>query len=221
MCNIIYNRGKFFFVISGVSINGINVSGLTLKEATEKLSTTLSEQLNSTLNLSYNDYTTTLIPSQEIDASYDIATAVEKAYLLGRSDNIFKSNFEIVYTYLLQNKIEIEPQYNEEKLASIVNNIAHEIPGLVEQPSYYIENTELIILPGKEGLKLLQDETKNLIIKTINNTTSLTIDLPVETVRPNKIDIQKIYSEVHTEPKNAYLIQEPFDYMKMFHQEEE
>ena len=198
-------------IISGVSINGIDISGLTSKEATEKISNTLSKQLNSTLNLTYNDYTTTLIPSQEIDAAYDIASAVENAYLLGRSDNIFKNNFEIVYTYLTQNKTEMPLQYNGEKLDSIVNSISLEIPGIVEQPSYYIENAELIILPGKEGLKLLQDETKNLIIETIDTTSSLNIDLPVEKVSPDKIDIQKIYSEVHTEPKNAYLIQEPFE----------
>ena len=198
-------------IISGISINGIDVSGLTSKEATEKVSNILSEQLNTSLNLTYQDYTTTLIPSQEIDASYNITTAVEKAYMLGRSDNIFKNNFEIVYTYLAQNKIEMELKYNEEKLASVVNNIALEIPGLVEQPSYYIENTELIILPGKEGLKLLQDETKQLIIETIDNASSFNIELPVITVSPDKIDIQKIYSEVHTEPKNAYLVQEPFE----------
>lgn len=199
-------------IISGISINGIDVSRLTSKEATEKVSTILSEQLNTALNLQYVDYSSTLIPSQEIDASYDITTAVEKAYMLGRSDNIFKNNFEIVYTYLAQNKIQMELQYSEEKLSSVVNNIALEIPGLVEQPSYYIENTELIILPGKEGLKLLQDETKNLIIETINKTSvSSKLDLPVTQVSPDKIDIQKIYSEVHTEPKNAYLVQDPFE----------
>lgn len=198
-------------IISGISINGIDVSGLTSKEATEKVSNILSEQLNTALNLTYQDYTTTLIPSQEIDALYDIATAVEKAYLLGRSDNIFKNNLEIVYTYLAKNKIEMELQYSEEKLASVVNNIALEVPGLVEQPSYYIENTELIILPGKEGLKLLQDETKNLIIETINISSSFNIELPVIIVSPDKIDIQKIYSEIHTEPQNAYLVQDPFE----------
>lgn len=198
-------------IIAGISINGIDVSGLTSKEATEKVSNILSERLNNSLNLTYQDYTTTLIPSQEIDASYDISTAVEKAYLLGRSDNIFKNNFEIVYTYLSKNKIAMPLQYNEEKLESVVNNIALEVPGLVEQPSYYIENTELIILPGKEGLKLLQDETKNLIIETINISSSFNIELPVIIISPDKIDIQKIHSEIHTEPQNAYLVQEPFE----------
>lgn len=199
-------------IISGIYINGINVSGLTSKEANEKIANELSEQLNTPLTLTYQDYSTTLLPSQEIDATYDISLAIENAYSIGRSDNIFKNNFEIVFTYIAHKKIDLDLQYNQEKLDYIVNNIGLEIPGIVEQPSYYIENNELRILSGKEGIELLKNETKNLILSTINNiSVSSTINLPVQNVQPDKIDIQKIYSEVHTEPQNAYIIQEPFE----------
>ena len=153
-------------LISGIYINNINVSGLTCKEATEKISNKLSEELNAPLTLIYQDYSTTLVPSKEIDANYDISSAIEQAYLIGRSDNIFKNNFEIFFTYLTNKKIDLKLQYNQEKLNYIVKNVGLEIPGIVEQPSYYIENEELRILSGKEGIELLQDETKSLIIYT-------------------------------------------------------
>lgn len=199
-------------IISGVSIYGINVSGLTSKEAKEKISNELSEQLNTSLTLTYEDYSTTLVPSQEIDAIYDISSAIEKAYSLGRSDNIFKNNFQIIFTYIAHKKIDLDLEYNQEKLEYIINNIGLELPGIVEHPSHYIENNELRIIRGKEGIELLKDETKNIILSAIDNiSTSSTITLPVQKMQPNKIDIQKIYAEVHTEPKNAYIIQEPFE----------
>ena len=199
-------------LISGIYINNINVSGLTCKEATEKISNKLSEELNAPLTLIYQDYSTTLVPSKEIDANYDISSAIEQAYLIGRSDNIFKNNFEIFFTYLTNKKIDLKLQYNQEKLNYIVKNVGLEIPGIVEQPSYYIENEELRILSGKEGIELLQDETKSLIISAIDNSNiSSTINLPVRNLQPDKINIQKIYSEVHTQPQNAYIIQEPFE----------
>lgn len=199
-------------IICGIYINGINVSGLTTKEANEKISNELSKYLNTPLTLTYQDYSTTLLPSQEIDASYNISSAVEEAYSIARSDNIFKNNFEIIFTYMRHKEIYLDLQYNQEKLDYIINNVGLELPGLVEQPSYYIENNELRILSGKEGIQLLQDETKNLILSTINNiTVSSTINLPVQNIQPDKINIEKIYSEVHTEPQNAYIIQEPFE----------
>lgn len=199
-------------IISGTYINGINVSGLTSNEATEKVSNELSKQLNTSLTLMYQDYSTTLLPCQELNASYNVVSAIEEAYSLGRSNNIFQNNFEILFTYITHKKIDIDLQYDQEKLDYIVKNIGLEIPGIVEQPSYYIEDRELRILSGKEGLQLLEDETKNLILSTIDNISlSSTINLPVQNVQPDKIDIQKIYSEVHTEPQNAYIIQEPFE----------
>lgn len=199
-------------IICGIYINGINISGLTSKDATQKLSYELSKQLDTTLTLTYQDYSTTLIPSQEIDATYDVNSAIEKAYSIGRSDNIFKSNFEIIYTYITHKNLDVDLKYNEEKLEYIVNNIGLELPGIVEQPSYYIENNELRILTGKKGIKLLQNETKNLILYAIENkSSSSSINIPVNNVQPDKIDINKIYSEVHTEPQNAYINKEPFE----------
>lgn len=199
-------------IICGVYVNGINISGLTSKEATQKLSYEFSKQLDAPLTLTYQDYSTTLLPSQEIDATYDVNGAVERAYSIGRSDNIFESNFEIIYTYITHKSLDVDLKYNEEKLEYIVNNIGLELPGIVEQPSYYIENNELRVLTGKEGIKLLQNETQNLILSTIESkSTSSSINLPVNNVKPDKIDINKIYSEVHTEPQNAYINQEPFE----------
>lgn len=199
-------------IISGIYVNGINVSGLTTKEANEKISNELSKHLNTPLTLTYQDYSTTLLPNQEIDATYDISSAIEEAYSIARSDNIFKNNFEIIFTYMSHKEIDLDLQYNQEKLDYIINNVGLELPGMLEQPSYYIENNELRILSGKEGIQLLQEETKNLILSTINNiTVSSTINLPVQNVQPHEINIQKIYSEVHTEPQNAYIIQEPFE----------
>lgn len=199
-------------IICGIYVNGINISGLTSKEATEKLSYEFSKQLDTPLTLTYQDYSTTLLPSQEIDASYDVNSAIEKAYSIGRSDNIFKNNFEIIYTYLTHKNFAIDLKHNQKKLDYIVNNIGLELPGIVEQPSYYIENNELRILSGKAGIELLQNKTKNLILSTIDNKSlSFEITLPVQNVQPDKINIQKIYSEVHTEPQNAYIKQEPFE----------
>jgi vancomycin resistance protein YoaR len=199
-------------IICGISVNGINISGLTSKEAIQKLSYEFSKQLDTPLTLTYKDYSTTLIPRQEIDATYDINYAIEAAYSIGRSDNIFKNNFEIFFTYITHKNIDLDLKHNQEKLDYIVNNIGLELPGILEQPSYYIENNELRILTGKEGIKLLQNETKNLILSAIESkSSSYSISIPVNNVEPDKIDINKIHSEVHTEPQNAYINHEPFE----------
>lgn len=199
-------------IVEGVSVNAINVSGLTLEEATQKLNNEFSKKLNSSLTLTYRDYTSELIPSEDIDASYDASAAVQKAYSIGRSGNIIQNNYEILASLLATKKVNINLQYNDAKLDKYVDDISVEIPGLVEHPSYYIEDKNLIIVRGNSGIELLQDETKELILSNVESlSSSNSIDMPTQNVEPNKIDIDKIHEEIYSEPENAYFVNEPFE----------
>lgn len=199
-------------IIEGVSVNGINISGLTTEEATQKLSNEFSKKLNSTLTLKHQDYTLEFIPAQDMDASYDIQAVVEKAYSLGRSGNLIQNNYEIIASGLAKKKITIGLYYDNQKLEEYIKNMSLELPGLVINPSYYTEDNNIIILKGSPGIELLQSETKNLLISNIENLSiSSCINLPTQIVKPLEINIEKIHEEIYSEPENAYIIQEPFE----------
>lgn len=199
-------------IINGVSVNGVDISGLNSAEAIEKLSIEFSKKLDTTLTLTYQDYTTELIPSKDIDAKYDIFSAVQIAYSFGRSGNIIQKNYEILISSISSKKVSLGLQYDIEKLNSYIKNVSTEIPGTVVQPSYYIEDAELIIVRGISGIQLLESETQNLIISNIETLSSSNlINLPVQNVEPNEIDIDNVYKEIYSEPQNAYIIREPFE----------
>lgn len=199
-------------IVEGVSVNGINLSGLTTDEATQKLTDEFSKKLAATLTLKCGDYNSEIIPRQDIEANYDIGAAIEKAYSIGRSGNLIQNNYEILVSLLATQKITVNLQYNSEKLDTYIDNISTQIPGLVEQPSYYIEDSNLIIVRGHSGVQLLQNETKNLVLSNIDTlNTSNSIEMPTKNVDPDKVDINKIHEEIYSEPENAYIIQDPFE----------
>lgn len=199
-------------ILEGVSVNGIDLSGLTSDEATQKLSEEFSKKLDAALTLNYNEYTCELIPSQDIDAKFDIDVAVKTAYSFGRSGNLIENNYEILATLIATKQININLLYDSQKLHNFVDNISVELPELVEHPSYYVENNNLIIVNGHSGIELLQNETqKNIIYNVENLLNDNSIDLSTHTVSPNAIDINKIHTEVYSEPQNAYVVQDPFE----------
>ncbi len=113
----------------------------------------------------------------------------------------------------------MESNYNEESLKGIVDDIGSKIPGLVIQSSYYMEEDELIINQGKAGIAVKKEELKKDILESIQNRNAIkimqdsseqTIQIQVEDAQPEPIDLEKIYHEIHTEPKDAYYIKEPF-----------
>ena len=199
-------------IIEGVYVNGINLSGLSRDEATKKLSEEFSKKLDSSITLNYNDYNSELIPSQGLEACYNISAAIDVAHSIGRSDNLIKNNYEILTSLLGGMQIDVNLQYNSDKLDEYVNMISIEIPGLVKQPHYYIQDNNLIIENGTTGIELLQEETKDLLISNIEERdSSNSINLPTKISEPEPIDINTIHDEIYSEPKNAYFIKEPFE----------
>ena len=199
-------------IIDGISINGISVAGLTPEEATQKLTDKFSKKLNSTLILNYKDYNSEIIPTQDINANYDVSAAVQKAYSIGRSGNLIQNNYEILASIIATKKVSVNLIYDSEKLNQHLDKISVELPGLVVQPSYYIDNTNLIVVNGTPGIALMQDNARNLILLNIESLSSSNlIELPTQNVEPNKININKIHEEIYSEPQNAYLIKEPFE----------
>ena len=56
--------------------------------------------------------------------------------------------------------MECNLSYDEEALDKKVDDISAKLPGAVVQNSYYIEDDELIIVKGTEGLSVKKDELK-------------------------------------------------------------
>lgn len=205
-------------IVNGVTIDGIAVSNLSMQEARNKLKEAINIELNLPIKLEGPEYEITLSTAQ-IEFEYDIAKAVEDAYSIGRNGNIIQNNYELLWVAFCGKNIELNYEYNKDTLNYIVDSIESKIPGLVEQASYYIEGTELIIIPGKDGIIVDKEVLKKKIIDTIlhenaieilEDNISITIDIPIENKKAEPINIDNIYSEVYTEPKDAYYEENPF-----------
>ena len=148
-------------IINNVYINGISVASLSTEEARNKLEPIFAEQLEKEIPIKFEDYESSILPA-EIDFSYDLSTALEEAYSIGRTGNILTNNFRILISLFKKTEIKAPITYNSTMLDNIVDNMSVEIPNLVVEPTYYINNNELIITKGTAGNTLDKEETKNL-----------------------------------------------------------
>ena len=201
------NNDKIF---DNIYIMGIDVGGMTIDEANKAVGDVINAKLSEELTLKKDDYETTLNANQ-INTIFDIETAVNEAYNIGRKGNIITNNYSILWTMLFDKNINCELKYDEEALNKKLDDISPKLPGAVVQSSYYIEDDKLIIVSGKEGLEIKKDELKNEIlneIKDVNNIYDI-INIPTENVKPQEIDIEKIRDEIYKEPQDAYVSKNP------------
>ena len=192
---------------NGVFIQKINVSNLDCNEAKEKIEDIIK---NKKIILKYQELAETIY-LDEINIQYDIDNAIIGAYSVGRKNNIFKNNYEILKAKIFGDNINIGITYNEEELKEKIDNISSKLPDAVQEYSYCIDDNNLIITNGKEGItvnkKILLNEINKKIIDFSEN--SFEINIPVINKKPDKIDINKIHSEIYKEAQDAYITNNP------------
>lgn len=199
-------------IIKGISIDGIDVSGMNKDSATQMLTEKIKERKEKNISFKYNDYSKEFSYA-DINLESKVDEAVEKAVSKGRDSNIFVNNINVIKSNFNKENIDLEVNYNEEIIEEIINSINAEIPGKVEDYAYSIEEDKLYVSKGKDGIIVDVDSVKNKInnqLTDVSQDLESTITIPVKNVQAKDIDLDVIYNEIHTEPKDAYIIEEPF-----------
>lgn len=196
----------------GVHIAKIDFSNMTKEEAKSILEEIYSKKAENEILFKYEGFETTTT-YEALEVEYQIDKAIDEAYNVGRKGNIIKDNWELIKAIFQEKEIELEATIDKEMLNQIIQNINNSIEGAVVQPSYYRKEGEdkLIITEGKEGLKVNEEQIYKDVYELIKNQTDINIiKIPLENVQPDKIDLQKIYEEIHKEVQDAYYTQNPF-----------
>ncbi len=199
-------------IIKGIQINGIDVSNLTKDEAITKLNNIVNLKNNNKIIINIDENNKKNIDFDYFEISYNIQESVEIAYNFGRSNNIFKNNFEILDILINKRNIDIRLNLNNDNIMVLLNEINSELPNKFIESNYYIQNKNLVINKGVEGNIVDEDLFKKDLYKVLSDCTIFDNIVQVTEIKkaPNSINIDKIYDEIYKLPKNAYYETNPF-----------
>lgn len=175
-------------IYNNISINGINLSGLSKEDAFK----TLSENsfLNEKIIFNHNDlifeYSKT-----DFGTGYNFEKALEKAYALGREGNKNQRYKQIKYLENNPENIILEKIIDENTLNQ---NIA-EIEKNINKPpkNAYLEKNknEFKIIENEYGIKINKDKLKDSILKNIIEDGNIYLDIPFEKI-PAEYNVESI-----------------------------
>ncbi len=208
---ILYNLKNQDNIAKGIYIYGIDVSELSKNEAREKIEDTFNQIQNTDITLIAEEFETYIKPS-EINLKYDIDSAINYAYSIGKGGNIFSDNYDIFDAMV--NGINITPTYtlDDDSLHSILDKLSKELPNPVVESSYYVESFNLIITKGSDGEVINITSTVNNIRDKLADLSFLfnPIKLSLSAKSPAEVDLNKIYNEVHKDATDAYYTTNPY-----------
>lgn len=198
-------------IFSGISVQGIDVSNLTIDEAKKKVSSIIGTHISEEISLQHNDFQTVILPEQ-FGVSFDVDSAVEQAYYIGKSDNLIKNNYTILSLLLKNYNISPSINYDEDLLNSLIDSINAQLPDRVVNSGYSIDGTNLIITSGKDGILISSSDLKDEILSFLNDISSKneTINIPVNNVGAEPINLDAIYKDIFKLPVDASYTTNPY-----------
>lgn len=199
-------------IVRGISIQGIDVSNLTVDEAKQKVSSIVNEHMSKQILVKRLDFEGVFLPEQ-FGVSFDIDSAINKAHSFGRSGNIFENNYDILNLLFKNTDISLNIAYDDTLLTSIISELNTLLPDKIINPDYYInDNKDLIITSGRDGTIINDDLFKAEVINLLNDFSNSepTVDIPTNTIKADTIDLDTIYKNIYKAPVDAYYTTNPY-----------
>ena len=198
-------------IAKGVYIKNIDVSGLTREQAKEKINNYISSVIPEEIKLTHNGFETSLSTSQ-LSIYFNTDEAVNMAYNIGKTGNIFQKNLTILQTRLSKTTIDPGFSIDMDQLKKDLEDISSKLPDKIIESSCYIDGNKLIITKGKAGKTVKVDDSAKYIKQAINDLKieNTSLELLTEDSTPKEIDLDAVYNEIHKEPVNAYYSQNPY-----------
>ena len=199
-------------IVRGVSIQGIDVSNLTMEEAKQKVNSVANQHMSEHILVKHLDFEGIFLPEQ-LGVSLDIDSTINEAYSLGRSGNIFENNYTILNLMFNNIDLAVNVTYDEALLTSIISEINTLLPDKIVNPDYYInDNNELVITSGRDGYVIDDVSFKTELEFLLNDfdNDDPTMDIPVIAATANIINIDSIYTSIYKKPVDAYYTTDPY-----------
>lgn len=202
-------------IMRGIKVNGVDISNLSKQEAVNLLNNTINNTDANKITI-YRNGITDELQLEDIDGKFDVESAVDEAYKIGREGNIVKCNYDILLTKVLKKSLNANFNYEEELLEKKLEKTSLKMPDVALNSSYVIDGDKLIVKNSTDGYKIKKDEFEKKM-KEAFSSDSKSFEIPVEKVQKEEIDIEKIHKEIYKQPVNAYYTTNP---QKIYKEEE-
>lgn len=183
-------------IYPGVTVQGIDLGGMTKEEAENKLVETFETAIGKKkLSIIIGDKQYELIYS-DIIPNYDVDGAVEQAYNVGKENGILKKYMTIKNGDSKKNNITLGFSYDEDKLKAYEEKLQKDVTQSAKDATISIDKGNIIVKPETVGktisLEVLDQKLKENINGDIDSINEVTVEAETAKPRVTKEDLSKV-----------------------------
>jgi vancomycin resistance protein YoaR len=173
-------------VMPGISMNGVDLSGLDLGQAAGALSSGM-DNYNKELTIQYEDISWPVLPSQ-LGLQLDAAASARAAFQYGRQGSLGSI---IAYQFLgRRSSHDLQPivTFNEKTALEYLSSVAREYDRPVVEAGLALNGSQVVATPGQVGQRLDLQASLTKIADHITRSDSSTIRVAVILDQPQIVD---------------------------------
>lgn len=192
-------------VFPGVSVGGVEVGGMTLNAAAKAIDEAYTGQHDGELTIEMDEFSYTL-PVSDVVSGVDTTESARSAFLYGREGNPLDRALSIMKARFGGAEVELTMDVNKRQLAAWLDEIAGASMNEPVQPSYRVEEDNLIVDLGAPGVTFADRElVEAQLIEKLRKMDLEPLEVEADVKDPDPIDLTAIQAEIESEPKSATL----------------
>lgn len=171
-------------IFPGVSINGVNVGGLTAGKALEVLNENLKHKIeNGVVELYYNSQKSK-IKYSDLGVKYDIKAAVNE--ILKEQRNITQgAAIAMIRAHVKEPDYPLHYTLDNEKLTRVLQSVSRKNNIAVQNAKINVSGRELKIIPDRDGLEVNLSLTEKKLREAISKLDHRPLRLEVSRIKPD------------------------------------
>lgn len=177
--------GKIF---PGVSVAGVDLSGLTRDEAAVKLSQTLSYPINGKILFRDGEKVWVASPAQ-LGMVFDPSSSAVTAYRLGRSGGLFGALSGQIHARGAGVNVPPVIIFDQRVAYQYLSQIGAQVDQPVAEASLHLEGTNVVAVPGQVGRELKIDATMIFLGAQLQTFSDGEVQLVIQEVQPQILDV--------------------------------
>ena len=194
-------------IYPNVSMNGIGVGKMTVDEAAERLESAASGDTISgeAVVVRFPGNTALEVTAEEAGLSVSALEAAELAYAYGRTGNLLTNAIAYLGCRFGGRTLEAATMLSidEDRVRAIISDAVDNLSGELQDSSYEITEDSLILVKGRLGLVIDEDQVYEMIKAAFQAGGGAALTYEADADIPEEIDLQAVYDAVYVEPKNA------------------
>ena len=204
-------------VFPNVSINGIELAGMSVDEATQTLIDAGYEDSTNNVSVTVNfpDGQQMTISGEESGVRLLAGNAAELAYNYGKDGSFFGN--ELSYINSMFSGVDLgqsgSAAINEDHVRSIISNYVDEFNEKSMKDAYTINPDSIEIVKGSGGMLADADVLYDLVVSAFSQSAAenspITTDYTM-TNNESSLDLQNIYDQIYIEPVSALYDEETY-----------